>query len=79
MLQTWLRIGSKDDDYMLVTGCRLGWGLGPRFSLRLVIICWLQAADLAEDWIQGWWLYAGYRLQTWLRIGICTRAKIVIH
>jgi len=28
---------------------------------------------LAEDWVQGlvqgWWLYAGYRLQTWLRIG----------
>ena len=27
------------------------------------------AAELAEDWLQGWWLYVGYWLQNWLRIG----------
>ena len=95
-LQNWLRIGSKVDDYMWVTGCRIGWWLVPRFKQRLMIICGLLAAELAEDWFQGlrqrlmiicgllaaelaedwfqglsqgWWLYVGYWLQNWLRIG----------
>ena len=42
---------------MWVTVCRIGWGLVP----RLMIICRLLAAELAEDWFQGlskgWWLY----------------------
>ena len=29
----------------------------------------LLAAELAEDWFQGWWLYVGYWLQNWLMIG----------
>ena len=44
-----------------------------RRSRRSVIICGLLAAELAEDWFQGlsqgWWLYVGYWLQNWLRIG----------
>ena len=58
---------------MWVTGCRIGWGLVPRFKQRLMIICGLLASELAEDWVQGlsigWWLYLGYWLQNWLRIG----------
>ena len=62
----------KVDDYMWVTGCRIGWGLVPRSKPRLMIICGLLAAELADDWFQGlskgWWLYVGYWLQNWLRI-----------
>ena len=36
-----------------VTGCRIGCGLVPRFKQRLMIICGLLAAELAEDWFQG--------------------------
>ena len=36
-----------------VTGCRIGLGLVPRFKQRLMIICGLLAAELAEDWFQG--------------------------
>ena len=32
---------------MWVTGCRIGWGLVPRFKQRLMIICWLPAAELS--------------------------------
>jgi len=45
---------------MLVTGCRIGLGLIPRFNPRFLY--WLLAATLAEDWFQG--LIQGFYLGT---------------
>ena len=36
-LQNWLRIGYKVDDYMWVTGCRIGWHI-PLFMAAMVVL-----------------------------------------
>ena len=43
----------KLPEHFIVDGCRIGCGLVPRFKQRLMIICGLLAAELAEDWFQG--------------------------
>ena len=57
-----------------VTGCRIGWGLVPRFKQRLMIICGLLAAELAEDWFQA--VRACMLICFWVKLGIII---IVFH
>ena len=64
-------------------GCRIGWGLLPRFKQRLMIICGLLAAELAEDWFHLGYeeLLTNFNMPTLadrrLQLKLCTMYKII--